>query len=993
MPQLDQQRERVQADLRGLVSGDVRCEDLFLQLFANDGSVYELKPLAVVRPRSTADVAACLQYASEKKIPVHARGAGTGQAGAALGAGLILDFSKYLRRIIYTEQDKVRVQPGLVLERLNTHLRPLGRLFGPDPATSAVTTLGSVVAVDAAGSRWLKYGSARQHVLGLQVVLADGQVLEVGREPLVDDGQKGAHPRKREIVGQLAQLLQEHAELIRQRQPKAPRNRCGYHLTDVLSETHLDLARLLVGSEGTLALVTEVLLATEAIPRHRAVSLLWFDSLESASRAVLDILPHQPAACDLLDRRHLGLARESDIRFDLLVPRETEAALLVECSGSRVSDVRQRLQRIVDQVCRQRPLAFGSRQAFDPAEVELFWQLALKSPAALYRMKGPNRPVPIIEDIAVAPEVLPEFLVRSQNVLKRHQVTASLFCHAGHGQLHLQPFLDLGDPENVVRMRRLAEDLYAEVFAVNGTIGGEHACGLSRTEFVAQQYGPLYEVFRQVKRIFDPEGILNPGKIVGDASELMIQNLRPPIQAAPPAAPSNGGPGGAGLRNLVELQLNWDPARVANIARACNGCGECRSQGQHLRMCPMFRILPAEEASPRAKVNLVRGLLSGELGLEALTGDEFKAIADLCINCHMCVQECPAQVDIPKLMAEAKGAYVAANGLRLSDWLLLRTDLLGALGSRLAPLVNWSLGNPQMRWLLEKLVGIAQGRKLPRVDSRSFLRRAARRRLTRPTRRSGHKVAYFVDVYANHYDTQLARALVAILEHNSVAVYVPPDQRQAGMAAISAGALDYARKLARHNVTVLADAVRQGYHIVASEPAAALCLIREYPNLLDDDEARLVAAHTSEACDYLWRLHTLGRLQLDLRPVNATLGYHLPCRLKALHGSSPGENLLRLIPGLTVTHVEEGCSGMAGTFGIKHENYRNSLRIGRGLINRLRDPILQAGTTECSTCKMQMEQGTTKPTLHPLKLFALAYGLMPDVASLLTRPSEELRVT
>ena len=993
MPQLDQQRERVQADLRGLVSGEVRCEDLFLQLFANDGSIYELKPLAVVRPRSTADVAACVQYAAEKKIPVHARGAGTGQAGAALGTGLVIDFSKYLRRIIYTETDKVRVQPGLVLERLNSHLRPLGRMVGPDPANSEVTTLGSMVAVDAAGSRWLQYGSVRQHVLGLQVVLADGQALEVGREPLVDDGQKGAHPRKREIVAQLAQLLQDRADVIRQHQPKVVRNRCGYHLTDVLDATHLDLARLLVGSEGTLALVTEVLLATEAIPRHRAVALLWFDSLESASRAVLDLLPHEPAACDLLDRRHLGLARETDVRYDLLVPRETEAALLVECSGSRVSEVRQRLQRMVDQVCRQRPLAFGSRQAFDPTEVELFWNLALKTPAALYRMKGANRPVPVIEDIVVAPEVLPDFLVRSQNVLKRHQTTASLFCHAGHGQLHLQPFLDLSDPENVTRMRRLAEDLYAEVFAVGGTLGGEHASGLSRTAFIAQQYGPLYEVFGEIKRIFDPAGILNPGKIVGTEPDLLVRDLRPPITTTPPAPASGASGKDAGLRNLVELQLNWQPDQVAPAIRTCNGCGECRSQAHHRRMCPMFRILPAEEASPRAKVNLIRGVLSGQLDLGALTSEEFKAIADLCINCHMCVQECPAQVDIPKLMAEAKGAYVAANGLRLSDWLLMRTDLIGTVGGRFAPLVNWAIGNPQMRWLLEKTLDIAQGRKLPRVDARSFLRRAARKRLTKPTRRTGHKVAYFVDAYANHYDTQLGRALVAILEHNSVAVYVPPDQRQAGMAAISSGALDYARKLARHNVTVLADAVRQGYHIVASEPAAALCLIREYPSLLDDDEARLVAAHTSEACDYLWRLHTSGRLQLDLRPVNATLGYHLPCRLKALHATSPGENLLRLIPGLTVYHLEEGCSGMAGTFGLKHANYRNSLRIGRGLINRLRDPVLQAGTTECSTCKMQMEQGTTKPTLHPLKLFALAYGLMPEVAALLTRPSEELRVT
>jgi len=344
-------------------------------------------------------------------------------------------------------------------------------------------------------------------------------------------------------------------------------------------------------------------------------------------------------------------------------------------------------------------------------------------------------------------------------------------------------------------------------------------------------------------------------------------------------------------------------------------------------------------------------------------------------------------------MSEAKGAYVAAKGLPFGDWVLTRLDLLSALGCLTSPIANWVLQNRQMRWLMEKALGISQSRKLPRFASRSFLRRAARRRLTRLTRRSGHKVAYFVDTYANYHDVGLAQAMVAVLEHNGVSVYVPPEQKQAGMAAVSCGALDRARRLARHNVAILAEAVRQGCHVVATEPAAALCLVREYLNLLDDDDARLVAQNTSEACTYLWKLHTLGRLHLDLKPINAGVGYHMPCRLKALRVGAPGENLLRLIPGLNVHHLEEGCSGMAGTFGLKRENYRASLRAGWGLISRMRDPNLQAGATECCTCKMQMEQGTAKPTVHPVKLLALAYGLLPEAGALLARQGEELVLT
>ncbi len=248
-------------------------------------------------------------------------------------------------------------------------------------------------------------------------------------------------------------------------------------------------------------------------------------------------------------------------------------------------------------------------------------------------------------------------------------------------------------------------------------------------------------------------------------------------------------------------------------------------------------------------------------------------------------------------------------------------------------------------------------------------------------------------MYANWHDTQLAEALVAVLKHNGVAVYVHPHQVQSGMAAISMGAVDIARKLAARNLAILADAVRQGYHIVTTEPAAALCLKHEYLNLFDEEDARLVAENTSEACTYLWRLHQAGKLELDLRPVNATLGYHLPCHLKALQVGSPGEDLLRLIPGLTLQRIERGCSGMAGTFGLRRQNYRSSLRAGWGLISDLRNPELQAGVTECSACKIQMEQGTSKPTIHPIKLLALAYNLMPEVASLLTSRSEDLTVT
>lgn len=987
---MDPDRERIQADLRGLIAGEVRCDDVVLQLYASDASIYEIKPLGVVRPRGVADVVACVQYAAEKGIPIHPRGSGTGLAGDSLGPGLVLDFSHSMRRILAVGHDTVRVQPGVILAQLNRQLARHGRLFGPDPATRAVTTMGSVLAVDASGTHWPQYGSARDHVVSMQVVLADGQVLEVGRHKLTGTAAEDAVPARQQLVRRLAELVGREQNVIAQHQPKTLVNRCGYQLDDVLGDEHLDLARLLVGSEGTLAIITEATVRTVPRPKQRGLALLFFDRLDAAARGSQEIASLGVATCDLMDRRLLTIAREMDVRYELLIPAEAEAMLLVEQSGDDAYEVGQRLREAVVRLVRERHLAFDARVTMEKDERDFFWRLSRRVVTTLYRLRGTTQALPFIEDIAVPPETLPDFLVRLQNVLKKHAVTAAMFAHLGHGQLHLRPFLDLGNPDHQRLMQDLATDLYEEVLNVEGTISGEHSLGLSRTWFLRRQVGALYEVFREVKRIFDPNNILNPGKVIAEVPQPLTKNLRPPISQRLPAALPDGSESPA---PLVELELAWNWGDLTRATRACNGCGRCRTQGPEERMCPIFRFAPREEASPRAKANLLRAVLTGRLDPRGLRADELKSIADLCVNCHQCRFECPALVDIPKLVLETKAQYVAANGLSMSDWFIARLDRLSAWGSQVNWLANWAIRNRRMRWLLEKMIGIAQGRKLPRFERRSFLQLAHRRRLDRPSRRTGNKVLYFVDIYANWHDTQLAEALVAVLQHNGVAVYVHPQQVQSGMSAISMGAVDIARRLAARNLAILADAVRQGYHIVATEPAAALCLTHEYLNLFDEEDARLVAQNSSEACTYLWRMHQAGKLELDLHPLNATLGYHLPCHLKALGVGSPGEDLLRLIPGLTLQRIERGCSGMAGAFGLKRQNYRTSLRAGWGLISELRSPTLQAGVTECSACKIQMEQGTSKPTIHPIKILALAYRLMPEIASLLTSRSEDLTVT
>ncbi|MBI3865288.1 MAG: FAD-binding protein [Planctomycetia bacterium] len=985
---MEDRRPRIIEDLTAVLQGEIRCDPLTLSMYASDGSLYELQPLGVVFPRHRDDVVALVRYAAQGRIPLIARGAGTGLAGESLGQGLIVDFSRHMRQIEAIGATTVRVQPGVVCRNLNEALRPYGRYFPPDPSGAGVTTVGSMLSLDAAGSHSLRIGSTRDHVESIELVLAGGELLTVGDELIPRDppphagngadAEPPAQRARRELVTQLAQLLSENASLIAERQPPLLRNRCGYHLRGVLEENRLRLARMLVGSEGTLGLFTSATLYTAPLPAHRGVVLLLFGNLEAALKAVQAISQHEPSACDLLDRRLLTLAREADARFRELIPQQAEAALIVEQTGFTPAQIKSRIRLVIDSATRLPDAGVVAHEAHTHEEVDFLWSLPEKVVPLLARLQGSIRPLPFVEDVAVPPEVLHEFLVKTQIVFQKHRVTASLYAHAAAGQVHLRPFLAPPTAESAPQLEQIARDLYALVFQCGGTISGEHGTGLSRSAYVREQYGPLYDVFVKVKRLFDPHNLLNPGKVLTDDPHLTLKNLRP-------SAPQ--------LPETVSLQLQWKPADLWQAASRCNGCGHCRTQAQPHRMCPFFHLDPAEEASPRAKANLMRQMMEGRLAPAELATPAFKRIANLCFNCKQCQLECPSNVNIPQMMIEAKAAYVAEHGLEPADWFLSRAHSIQVVGSMAAVAFNWLLASPASRWLLEQLTGISRQRKLPRFARRSFLRSAKRDLLARPKLVGDKPVIYFVDHFANYHDPELGRAFVAILKHNRIAVHVPPEQQSSGMAMISAGDLEPAREIAGENLRALADFAREGCAIVCTEPAAALCLKNEYPMLIDHPDVAVVASRVIEAGDFLAQLHAQGKLRTDFRPLDVSVGYHTPCHLKALGAGTPLLKLVSLIPRLDVRTIEEGCSGMAGAWGLTRRNFRESIRMGWKLITRMRAGDISAGITECSSCKMQMEQGTNIPTLHPLKLLALSYGLMPEIQARLQPSRRKLVVS
>ncbi len=988
------ERARIQADLRGLIEGEVFCDDLFLQMYATDASILQISPLAVVRPRSTEDVVACVQYAAENHISIHPRGSGSNVVGGAIGRGMIIDFSYFMRRIAPKEDFQVRVQPGVVLASLNRQLARRGQMFGPDPATRSVTTMGGVIAMNSIGSHWQRYGSPRDKIKKLEVVLSDGSVIEVGSSAKLSTTRQPISDAIDLIIGRRQALINEH-------QPDTKVNHAGYELRNLSADGRIDLSRLVSGSEGTLAIVTDATVETQAVPQHRGVVLLFFDQMEKAAQTALEIIKKDVAACDLMDRRLLSIARTTQQQFARLIPEEAEAMVLVEFQSEDAAELRNQIKGFADRMTRRR-MAFDSRTTCELDQRNLYWRMVRRIVPMQFGLKGYRRALPFVEDMAVAPELLPSFINDVHSILNSYEVTASVFAHVPQGLLHVRPQLDLSDPTDVAKISKLSDELFSRVLELKGTISGGHGDGIVRTPYLRGQYSKMYDVFAEVKRTFDPLNILNPGKIVDEAAEEVTSILRPMLvdDVVKGTATENGQVGKKRINHsrneslpVIVPQLNWNLDQVAETAGNCNGCSRCRTHSPNERMCPIFRLAPREESSPRAKANLVRALLTGNLDHSTFNDEDLKAVADLCVNCHQCRIECPAHVDIPKLMIETKSQHVAVNGLKMSEWLLTRLDILYRYAGLAPLLTNWLIQNPITRWSLDKLFGIAQARKLPRFGARPFLRLAHRQRLTQPTRREGRKILYFVDAFANWNDVELAQATCAVLKHNGFEVFVPPTQQISGMSMISAGLIDRAKKIAGRNVELLAEGIRQGCHVVTTEPSAALALKHEYLNLIEDADARMVSEHTTDISNFLWSLHLRGDLELDFRPQNYTVGYHLPCHQRALGTEIPAIRLLKLIPGMQVERIEKGCSGMAGIYGLIRPNYRRSLRAGMGLITAMRRPHITAGVTECSTCKLQMEQGTVKPTIHPIKILALAYGLMPELNDLFNRRSGELVIS
>lgn len=962
--------EQLADELRGVARGIPWAGTLTRGLYATDASPFHLLPDVVIAPLDEDDLVAILKYAHERGVPVVPRGAGTGLAGESLGSGIVLDLSKHFRNILAIENDTVTVEPGITLRELNVELAKSGRRFAPDPASGGSCTIGGMIATNASGGTAFLHGYTRDHIAELRGVGDDGRIFHT------PDG------IDTERLMALQTLLHENRELIESNLPRTRFNRCGYLLHDLLKKNHHEtfdsnvdrgnfenLSKLFVGSEGTLGIITRATLRT--IPRAGGVVqfLLGYATLETALHAgpMLRRIPGM-AGCDLLDQRLIASAKVALSKISL-----TSASVGAVLIGTVEAET-ERDALVIGQEAFEAARAIGVHvvlqeptcEPSDIARIQLFRESAV---SGLYSLGRGRRPEAFIEDVAVPDDGLPEFIAKMRDLLRGEEINASFLIHLLASQVHTRPLLDVNNPADREKMWPLADRVYSLVRDLGGTISTQHGVGLARTPWVEKQYGPLMPVFRELKRIFDPKSILNPGKIIGpDPSRPAwpMMALPQPWTESPRTEPTR------------QPLLIWKESSPIEEASKCNGCGDCRPRSGPERMCPIFRASGDEAATPRAKANLVK-LLDNAIKPDV---EELAEIARHCVNCKMCRKECPAEVDIPKLMLEAKAAHYAEHGFRRHEWLLARSESLVRFAGQFSWTMNTLLNWRPSRWFFEKFFGLSRHALLPRFTHRTFLRRAWWMGITRRggVRTNAKKVAYFVDTFANYCDPSIGEAAVAVLKHHGCDVHVPRRQRGSGITSLSFGDSDGAREVARYNVRSLAELVRDGYTIVCTEPSAVVALTHDYLALLDDADAKLVAANTVEMMTFLSQMHDRGELKAPTVELPIGIGHHVPCHIKAM-GRPAAPTVLANVPGMHLETIDIGCSGMAGTWGLAQRHRATSLAAGAELHAAFDRPRYLFGSTECSACRMRMLETTGKRTLHPVQWLAMAYGLidfLPD---------------
>jgi FAD/FMN-containing dehydrogenase/Fe-S oxidoreductase len=996
--------------LRGVVGGEVRFDAYSRHLYSRDASMYAIEPVGVVFPRDADDVAAVVSTAADYGVSVLPRGAGTSLAGQTVGAGIVMDLSRHMSRIVEidAEQQTARVQPGVVQEQLNLAAAKHGLMFGPDTSTANRATLGGMIGNNSAGSHSVRYGMTIDHVLGLEVVLSDASRARFG--PVTEaerPGHAAAPTLEGAIYRELPLLAERHEEAIATGFPRFWRQSGGYRLDRLAASPagssanrfdrgsgteRIDLAKFVVGSEGTLVTVTEATVRLVAAPKYRVIAVGHFTSVPAAIEATEDALACEPAAVELLDRTILELSRKK-IEYQALgsiLSGDPGALLFVTFFGDTLPEAVAGLDRL-DKLWQAHGHGFHTLRAVHPGEQAALLKVRQSGLGLLMSASsGSRRPLAFIEDTAVEPAKLAPYATRVKEILDARGLTAGFYGHCSVGCLHIRPFVDLAAPGQQELMHEVAEEVRDLVLEYGGVNSSEHGDGLARSEFNRRVFGDaLYGAMQETKRLFDPENRMNPGKIVN--APAMTEHLR---DAALPAA------------EQLTTRLRFDvPGGMRGAADRCMNIGLCRKSATGV-MCPSYMATREEEHSTRGRANALVKALSMPDPRAALGDERLHGILDLCLECKACKSECPLGVDMAALKSETLAAYHDQHGVPLRSRVFGSIRALNRLGSAAYPLSNWPGRWRPARRLAERWLGIAAARPLPRFqrqDLRAWFRRHSRTAAVQTSATSAPpalastpvpassatagrvaasaaqvgsasqgELIFLADSFTTFTEPAAGRAAIELLELAGWRIRFE-DTGCCGRASLSKGLLDQARSMAAAMAGRLGEAAARGVPIVGVEPSCLLTLRDEYLSLLPaDSRALAVAAATRLPEELLLEAIADGRLVL---PEGSALSgrrilFHGHCHQKAITGTAATVALLRSIPGAEVVEVDAGCCGMAGSFGFEAEHYDTSMSIGElRLFPAIRaeavDTIIAATGV---SCRQQISHGTSRAARHPLEI-------------------------
>jgi len=956
------------ARLRKEVDGEVLFDAASRGRYSTDASIYQVEPIGVVVPRNEEATRAAIAIAAQEGIPVLPRGAGSSQCGQTVGAALVIDDSKYLNRLVEFDAEAriAVVQPGLVLDRLNTQLRRDGLWFPVDVSTSAQATLGGMAGNNSCGSRSIAYGNMVHNVLAIEALTATGERWKFG--PLAD---ASGPPGYVDLATKLAALFEREKEEIAARFPKVLRRVAGYNL-DHLGPPHANAAHLLVGSEGTLAYFERLHLKLAPLPAARTLGVCHFPKFYTAMELTQHIVKLGPSAVELVDRTMIDLARENAAfrsTVEACIRGEPDAILLVEFSGEDKAEQTAKLKQLV-QLMGDLGLP-GSVVEVTGARLQKdIWEVRKAGLNIMMSMKGDGKPVSFIEDCAVPLEHLAEYTDRLTRVFEKHGTRGTWYAHASVGTLHVRPVLDMRR-DGAEKMRAIAEEACAMVKEYKGAYSGEHGDGLVRSEWIAPFFGRrLTACLAEIKSWIDPQGLMNPGKIVTPSKmdDATLFRFKPGYET-----------------RLLPAQLDWSEwGGYDKAVEMCNNNGHCRKFDTGT-MCPSYRATGDERHLTRGRANTLRLALSGQLGPQAFTSDTVREAMELCVSCKGCKRECPTGVDMARMKIEFLAHYKGRQGMTLRDRLVAFLPRYAHWAARLAPLVNLA-DAATLRPLREKLVGFSAKRALPRWRADYF--RASSERVPRPARNTAssleasevaREVVLFVDTFDRWFEPENARAAVRVLAAAGYTVHIaePKDGGRplcCGRTFLSTGQVHEARAEARRMIEALKPWVERGVPVLGLEPSCLFSLRDEFRAMLPGADAEKLASQAFLFEEFLAREADGGRLKLELKPLAREALLHGHCHQKAFGAMGAVERVLRLIPELKVSVIESSCCGMAGAFGMEAEHYDISMKMGEA---SLLPAVRLAGAetlvvADGTSCRHQIADGAERAAIHVARVLAQA---------------------